>query len=58
MFEARFVVQSHLDRDKEFLVHELTTVSQQEIKILISLSTICGFKLWSEGTTLAYIQGA
>lgn len=39
-------------------MHESTTVSQQAIKLLISLATILGFRLWSEDMTLAYIQGA
>lgn len=58
LFKARFVVQGHLDKEKELLVHESTTVSQQAIKLLISLATILGFKLWSEDMTLTYIQGA
>lgn len=58
LFKARFVVQGHLDREKEFLVQASTTVSQQAIKLLVSLATILGFKLWSEDMTLAYIQGA
>lgn len=58
MFKARFVVQGHLDREKAFLVHASTTASQQAIRLLVSLATIFGFRLWSEDMTLAYIQGA
>lgn len=58
IFKARFVVQGHLDREKELLVHASTTVGQQAIRLLVSLATIFGFKLWSEDMTLAYIQGA
>lgn len=58
LFKARFVVQGHLDREKELLVHASTTVSQQAVKLLLSLATIFGFRLWSEDMTLAYIQGA
>lgn len=58
LFKARFVVQGHLDREKELLVHASTTASQQAIRLLVSLATIFGFKLWSQDMTLAYIQGA
>lgn len=57
-FRARLIVQGHLDREKEFLVHTSTTISQQAIKLLVPLATILGFRLWSEDLTLSYIQGA
>lgn len=58
LFKARFVVQGHLDREKELLVHASTTVSQQAVNMLLSLDPIFGFRLRSEYITLAYIQGA
>lgn len=58
IFRARFVVQGHLDREKELLVHASTTVSPQAIRLLVSLATIFGFRLWSEDMTLADIRGA
>lgn len=51
------MVQGHLDRENELLVHASSTVRQQSIELLISLSTILGFPLWSEDMTLAYMQG-
>lgn len=45
VFKARFVVQGHLDREKELLVHASTLVSQEAIKLLFSLATIFGFRL-------------
>lgn len=56
--KARFVVQGHMDKEKDLLVHASTTVSQQAIRLLVSLASIMGFKLWSEDVNLAYIQGA
>lgn len=58
IFKARFVVQGHLDKEKELLVHTSSTVSQQATRLLVSLATIMGFRLWSEDINLAYIQGA
>lgn len=57
VFKARFVVQGHLDRQKELLVHSSTTDGHQAAKLLVSLATIFGFRLWSADITLAYIQG-
>lgn len=45
LLKARFVVQGHLDREEELLVHASTTVSQQAIRLFASLATIFGFKL-------------
>lgn len=58
MFKARYVVQGHMDRDKEWLVQNSKTVSQQAIRLLISIATIFGFEIWSEDMTQAYLQGA
>lgn len=48
LFKALFVVQGHLDREKELLLHASTTVSNQAIRLLVLLVTIFGFRLWSE----------
>lgn len=55
IFKARFVVQCHLDREKELLLHASTTVCQQAIQLLVPLATIFEFGLWSEDMTLAYV---
>lgn len=58
MFKARYVVQGHLDWDKNMLVHNSTNVGQKDVWLLISIATIFGFEIWSEDMSQAYLQGA
>lgn len=58
VLKARYVVQGHMDREKNLLVHNSPTVSQQSIRLLIAIATIFGFEIWSEDMTQAYLQGA
>lgn len=45
IFKAQLVVQGHLDREKDILLHASTTVHEQANVLLVSLATICSFKL-------------
>lgn len=58
LFKARYVFQGHLDKETDTLVHNASTVSQQAVRLLISMDTIFGFQIWSEYMTQAYLQGA
>lgn len=58
IFNARCVLQGPLDKDNELLFHTSTTVSQQAIRLFVSITTIFVFLILSENMTLAYIQGA
>lgn len=58
IFIARYVVQGHLHKEKEMLVHALTAVTQQAIRLLTSVPTFFGFSVWSEDMTLTCTQGA
>lgn len=48
VLESPYVVQRYFDQQENMLVHNTTTVSQQEIMVLVSSATIFGFELWCQ----------
>ena len=55
-FKARYVVQGHRDKDKDYLVHDSTTLHQHSTKLILSLAAIFGFRIWNQDVTQAYTQ--
>ena len=55
-FKARCVVGGHRDRRKSFLVHGSQTVQPISVRVLVALSAIFNFKIWSTDVKLAYLQ--
>lgn len=56
MFQAPYYVQGHLDREN-WLIHNSTTLSQQAIRLLVSIAKIFGFEIWSEDMNQEFLQG-
>lgn len=56
MHKARFFVQGHRDREKETLVHTSTTVRHSSVRMICSLASTYGFRIWSHDVSQAYLQ--
>ena len=54
--KARYVVQSHKDKDKEFLVHNATNLRQRSIRIIVSFAAVKGYRIFSHDVRQAYLQ--
>lgn len=55
-YKARFILQGHKCKQKEFIIHISRTVSHKNIKILISISVIYKLNIWNQDVNQAYIQ--
>lgn len=47
LYKARFVVQGHTDRDKNLIVYTSSTVLQASVRLLVALTAVLGFHLWT-----------
>ena len=56
-YKARFIVQGHKDREKEFLIHTSKTIRYKNIRLILTISAAMNFEVWSQDVTQAYIQG-
>ena len=54
--KARFVAQSHTDREKDYLIHCTTTLHRYSIPLIISIAAIHGFRIWTHDVTEAHLQ--
>lgn len=54
--KARYVAQGHRDLDKQFMVHNITTLRQSSTRIIVSVAAIKNFRLFSHDVTQAYLQ--
>lgn len=58
IWKARFVVQGFRNKLKELLVHDTSTARQYSTRILVGLTSVFGFGLFSTDVTQAYLQNA
>ena len=57
-YKARFVVQGHKDREKNYIIHTSKTVRHKNIRIMMTITASKkGHKIWLQDVTQAYIQG-
>lgn len=54
--KARYVAQGHKDKDKPFVVHNMSTLRQRSTKMLVSTSAVCGFRLFIHDVNQSYLQ--
>lgn len=57
-YKARFVVQGHNDCEKNLLVHSANTIRQHSVRLLVALSEIFNFTIWSQDVYQDYLQAA
>ena len=57
-FKARYVVGGHKDVLKHYLIHGAHTLWTQSVRLMIELTAILGFCVWSTDVKLAYLQSA
>lgn len=58
LYKARFVVQAHTDVEKNILVNNSTNPRQRSVRVLIAISAVFGFLLWSQAVLHACLQSA
>ena len=57
-YKARFVVQGHKDREKEYIVHTSRTIRHKNIRIMLTITaSLDEYTIWLQDVTQAYIQG-
>ena len=54
--KARYVAQGHRDKEKPYIVHNITTLMQSSVKIVVSTSAVMNFRTFSHDVTQAYLQ--
>lgn len=56
-YKARFIVQVHKDREREFLFHTSKTVRYRNIRRMLTLSVSLKLDVWFQDVTKSYVQG-
>lgn len=55
-FKSRYVLQGHNDKEKPFIVHNISTLRQSSTKIILSTSAVLNFRIFSHDVNQAYLQ--
>ena len=53
---ARFVVQGHRDKEKDFLVHNTTSLRQRSVRIIVTFAAVKGYRVFRNDIKQAYLQ--
>ena len=56
IFKARFVILCHKDPNKDRVVNESPTVLRSLVRLVIALSQIFNFSLWTRAVSQAFVQ--
>lgn len=54
--KARYIAQGYCDGDKSYVVHDISTIRASSIRLILSVSAVMGFRLFSHDVTQAYLQ--
>ncbi len=54
--KARFVIGGHRDKLKKFMVHSSSTLQPHSNRLLLTMSLIFKFKIWTSDVRQAYLQ--
>ena len=54
--KARYVAQGHNEKDKGFVVHNVTTLRASSARLVVSAAAIKGFRIYSDDVRQAYLQ--
>lgn len=54
--KSRYVAHGHKDRDKRFVVHNLSTLRQRSTKVVVSTSAVLGYRLFAHDVNQSYLQ--
>ena len=54
--KARFVAQGFSDRNKDFIIHNVTSLRQSSVRIIVSFAASNGYRIFSHDVTQEYIQ--
>ena len=55
-YKARYVVDGHRDRLKNFMVHGAQTLQSSSKRLLLAMAALLRFDIWSSDIKLAYLQ--
>ena len=58
MNKARFIPQSHRDREKVYIIHNAVSVRLRSVRLVVTLGLSLGSDFWIEDPNHAYYQGS
>ena len=57
-FSVRYVIGRHRDKLKSYMVHSSQTLQIHSLRLLLALSVIFGFKIWTSDVLQTFLQSA
>lgn len=54
--KARFVAQGFADKEKDYLIHNVTSLRQSSVRVILSFGVNMGYRVYTHDVTQAYTQ--
>lgn len=54
--KARYISQGHNDKDKPYMVHDTSTMRASSVRIILSVASVKGLRIFSHDVNRAYVQ--